>query len=49
MDFVCIQSDNVLASQPASMAVHLGDLMVQPPSTEENQKHLVGRTALLAG
>lgn len=31
------------------MAVHLGDLMVQPPSTEENQKHLVGRTALLAG
>ena len=49
MDIVCIQSDAVSASQPTSMAVHLDDLMVQPPSTEENQKHLVGCYALLAG
>lgn len=42
--FVCIQSFIVLAS----MAVHLGDLMVQPPSTEENQNHLVGHDAQLA-
>lgn len=45
MAFVCIQSFIVLAS----MAVHLGDLMVQPPSTEENQNHLVGHDARLAG
>lgn len=45
MAFVCIQSFIVLAS----MAVHLGDLMAQPPSTEENQNHLVGYDAQLAG
>lgn len=43
--FVCIQPFIVLAS----MAVHLGDLMVQPPKTEENQNHLVGHGARLAG
>lgn len=45
MVFVCIQPFIVLAS----MAVHLGDLMVQPPSAEENQNHLVGHDARLAG
>lgn len=49
VDFVSVQSDNVLASQPASMAVHLDDLMGQLPSTEQNQKHRVGRNAPLAG